>query len=159
MRTLKFRAYDKKEKKWLWPYPDGFHIIGEVTVFDMLGNCSMSKYIDFEIVQWTGLYDNTKWEDLTTIEHLDWIDKGQTKDDWKGKEIYEGDIIAPPNFDCKAIVKFGEYNNDRAYEENVCGYGWYYETIEDNQIWDMYDLQMYKIKGNIYENPELLKGE
>lgn len=69
MRELKFRAWDTKEKKWLWPYPDAFHIIGEVTVFDVLKQIKFDQINDLEIVQYTGLKDKN------------------------GKEIYEGDIV------------------------------------------------------------------
>ena len=30
MREIKFRAWDGKHKKWMWPYPEAFNIIGEV---------------------------------------------------------------------------------------------------------------------------------
>lgn len=42
MRALKFRAWDNKEHKYLFPYPDAFWIIGETTVFlgeiEVIGN-------------------------------------------------------------------------------------------------------------------------
>jgi hypothetical protein len=52
--------------------------------------------------QFTGLYDNTKWEQLTGKEQSAWLNStyqkdGKTlnhaKDDWNGKEIYEGDLL------------------------------------------------------------------
>lgn len=43
--------------------------------------------------QFTGLYDATKWEELTDAEQEQWL-KHHSKDDWKGKPIFEGDIIS-----------------------------------------------------------------
>ncbi|MCP4648772.1 MAG: hypothetical protein GY853_01650 [PVC group bacterium] len=57
MREIKFRAYDRVKEKWMWPYPEGFHIIGEVTVFNMLNGVPLRNFNDIEILQFTGLYD------------------------------------------------------------------------------------------------------
>jgi len=37
MREIKFRAWDKIAKKFMWPWPDGFHLLGETTCFDLIG--------------------------------------------------------------------------------------------------------------------------
>ncbi len=70
MRELKFRAYDKVKKEWLWPYPEGFNIIGEVTIFDIIRQYSIGQFNDIEILQYTGLKDS------------------------KDTKIYEGEIVA-----------------------------------------------------------------
>lgn len=48
------------------------------------------------IGQYTGLHDNTKWEQLTEKEQFRFLeenkDKKFTNNDWNGKEIFEGDI-------------------------------------------------------------------
>ena len=69
--------------------------------------------------------------------------------DKNGKEIYEGDAIKDEE-DCKFSVVWGYHN---------CGF--YLESAEDNE----YNVEMVyvlnnkvEIIGNIYENPELLKG-
>ena len=36
MRNLKFRAWDNLQKKYLWPYPNGFNVLGEVTCFNLI---------------------------------------------------------------------------------------------------------------------------
>jgi uncharacterized phage protein (TIGR01671 family) len=66
MRTMRFRAWDSKNKKF--PFV-GFHIIGECTVFDLINQYRLEEFNDLIIEQFTGL----KSED--------------------GTEIYEGDIV------------------------------------------------------------------
>lgn len=67
MREIKFRAWDSKNNQWadLWP----FHIIGEVTMFDLLKQYSIEDYDKLIVQEFTSLKD--------------------TND----KEIYEGDIV------------------------------------------------------------------
>lgn len=44
------------------------------------------------IGQYTGLNDNTKWEELTKEEQLEWL-KNHSVEEWNGKKIFEGDIL------------------------------------------------------------------
>ncbi len=43
--------------------------------------------------QFTGLHDATKWDELTPAEKLESIRNGVKEKDWKGREVYEGDIL------------------------------------------------------------------
>lgn len=70
-RPIKFRAWDNINNKYRWPWPEGFSIIGEVTVFNMLAaseddeRLSIEDYNKIVIEQYTGVKDkNNKmmWE-------------------------------------------------------------------------------------------------
>jgi uncharacterized phage protein (TIGR01671 family) len=80
--------------------------------------------------------------------------------DIKNKKMYENDIIQTNNIFLdkrlvKGIVKFGKYADDEQY--STCHhFGWYFEYDGDNSH-SLIDWE-YEIIENIYENPELLKG-
>ena len=68
--------------------------------------------------------------------------------DKNGKEIYEGDIT-DDGYNNIGVVKYGNYNCSCC--EGV--YGWYVDGG------DIRSAECFlKVIGNIYENPELLKG-
>lgn len=65
-RETKFRAWDKVAKKYMKPWPDGFHILGETTCFDLIGmqlkdrnpeKTVLEMLNDVEIEQYTGRED------------------------------------------------------------------------------------------------------
>lgn len=130
MRPLKFRAWDTKEKKWLWPYPEGFHIIGEVTVFNVLEQIAFNRVNDLEIVQWTGLKDKN------------------------GKELYEGDIIREEYLD-----HFNDDGENEIYLSEIIFSSGAFVRKEDVQECCLVDIHSddFEIIGNKFENPELLK--
>lgn len=44
--------------------------------------------------QYIGLHDNTKWEVLTEEERAEWLQiSGKVPSEWKGREIYQGDVV------------------------------------------------------------------
>jgi uncharacterized phage protein (TIGR01671 family) len=135
MREIKFRAWDTKTKKFMYPWPEGFYLFGETTCFDLIGQQfdkgedRLLRYNDVEVMQYTGLKDKN------------------------GKDIYEGDIISnghmtEPN---RAIIKWW---NGGFHAENT--------AQEDSSLFNLVmsgalSSGTCEIIGNIYENPELLK--
>ncbi len=133
MREIKYRMWNKKEKKM---YDVGVLDFDDKKAY-MKGylNHTVSNYMymfeDIELMQFTGLHDKN------------------------GKEIYEGDIVHIPDDYEEYGFASGEnysidYKDERfrlkpKYKPNACGY-------------DLEYTDELEVIGNIYENPELLKG-
>lgn len=136
-REIKFRAWDSKYKKFLFPYPEGFNVIGEVTAFDLIGqqlhenepNTPVLERInDVELMQYTGLKDK------------------------QGFEIYEGDIINYSN-----PYNHKEYTHIVKWDEMWSCFG----LFEPDNKWckenDWQKIKEVEVIGNQFENPELLQ--
>jgi hypothetical protein len=100
MREIKFRAWDKVSKKFLHPWPNGFHILGETTCFDLIGmqlkerspeKTTLEMLNDVVLMQFTGLLDKNG---LTCI--------------------YEGDIL-----DENGLVKGNVYESPQIYINGI----------------------------------------
>jgi uncharacterized phage protein (TIGR01671 family) len=143
MREIKFRAWDKEEKR----------MVGNVErAYDgMSEDCKNGEYYgfiscfddflleeQFEVMQYTGLKDKN------------------------GKEIYEGDIVKFEDWfsDAKftALIEFGNPNGTYTW-------GWQLHHISGNKpnmdilLWIDMDGAGAEVIGNIYENPELVESE
>ena len=130
MREIKFRAWDKKGKKWI----RDFHILPNGQV--LVGQGKMTAWIyakkDVDLIQYTGLKDKN------------------------GKEIYEGDILSwlseEEGLGEIYTVIFneavGEFMGRHKIAGNLDFNSGYAEDINTNEI---------EVIGNIYENTELLK--
>jgi len=152
MRKIRFRAWSKIEKKMynleLWQFKKE-----DVKIFA-------------EVMQYIGLNDNTKFNDLTREEQIAFMRENkystaqEAKKHWKGKEIYEGDVLqgdvctSPPSH-YKKEIEVVEYDVDEG------GYLPFVHT-HDRCTYDIcggckFPTNNIKIIGNIYENPELIK--
>jgi len=143
MRPIKFKAWDKNNKRWL---SDGFLIDSDGIL--CLNDC-MTLEGNYELVQFTGLKDS------------------------KGKEIYDGDIckgfeLNPENkegFDVIGVVSgarggfilfsrpmvqiFTESDNTTIRQLNYVVYG----PSGDNIYREIKDIE---VIGNIYDTPKLI---
>ena len=131
MREHKYRAWDKKEKRWLgvnlqmsvvdgllwWQYGYGCEIL------------SAEERENIELVQYTGLKDKN------------------------GKEIYEGDIIK----DIENWIGIVEWNKKDCFF-NI-NYPIQKETMMFDDAFDSNPERNAEIIGNIYDNPELMEAE
>lgn len=124
MREIKFRMWNKKEKKM---YDIGVLDFDDKKAY-MKGylNYTVSNYMfeNIELMQFTGLHDKN------------------------GKEIYEGDILPFTMYDLKTEYYYIVFRNGE------------FEAInkqDTNFIWRSAWKESTVI-GNIYENPDLLKG-
>lgn len=133
MREIKFRVWDKEDKKFVKPcfdheedrYNKGTAMIrwnskGEIwfTLSGYRDEDGNPYEIDAEVMQYTGLKDKN------------------------GKEIYEGDVVK-----C--------YGGEFAF-----GFWQYSERITIKDIFDILIAEEFdniEVIGNIYENPELLE--
>lgn len=103
------------------------------------------------ICQYTGLNDNTKWEQLSDDEKKEFLSKRNykerrmnRKEDWNGKRIWENDILRqkttkhfkkynPMEWERYGVVKFGE-NDWRPGWAGGCSVGFYIEHIKSVSI-------------------------
>lgn len=83
--------------------------------------------------------------------------------DKDGQEIFEGDIVKRDGVKRPEIVRFGEWTDvdSLGYKEQYIGF--YFESEHEGQEW-LHSVQpqfnhLYKVIGNIYENPELLEDK
>jgi len=137
MREIKFRAWDKEHNLMctsdiMGHWETDYLLDLEMTVWDTSKGLSFDAMVEdrFEFMQYTGLKD---------------------KND---KEIYEGDIIEAYGYvqKPKMVVKF---------DEKMAGFIPFiwkqaYEYVDYIGYFSYEDWCI--IVGNIYENPELLKG-
>ena len=148
-REIKLRAWDGKKLckvlsvKFL-------AVNGVFAILEGHGRNHTTLKLD-NLMQSTGLKDNTKWEKLTEKEKQDWIKLGETEKTWNGKEIYEGDIVEEKDFG--RIFKIEWDENEARFEllleKGLDGY-----KGQKRHIIDSFKME---IIGNIWEHPELLK--
>ncbi len=145
MREIKFRAWDKKNNKFLSPC--NVHISGNNELYWSVGfKESLMDSEQFDVVWFTGLKDNN------------------------GKEIYEGDIVRFIELERKEgstmkqalgkdwvkayneQIHLGEIKwNEKEARFYPAGKGFY------DEMGRLFSWKELKVIGNIYENPKLLE--
>ena len=140
MEAPKFRAYDGGSLSRMYQPEDVMVGGGNIWINDE--DFDAGEWIvnnDLELMQSTGLKD---------------------KD---GQEIFEGDIVKRDGVKRPEVVRFGEWTDvdSLGYKEQYIGF--YFESEHEGQEW-LHSVEpqfnhLYKVIGNIYENPQLLEGE
>lgn len=134
MRPIKFRAWDGAR---MLDSHDGFH--EGVDVLSQVFECM--RETGYTLMQFTGLLDRN------------------------GVEIYEGDFISD-GFGSLYVVEFsyGCFGHRKVAEQRVIDHGAPQGTQTWKWVMDAGDFSSFhkhvgpwKVVGNIYENPELLK--
>nr|DAS22423.1 MAG TPA: YopX protein [Caudoviricetes sp.] len=135
----KFRAWDKELQTMLDVSLIDFKkgvLVGEHWEF---GETNFMNFDEIVLMQSTGLKDKN------------------------GQEIFEGDIVKRDGIKRPEVVRFGEWIDvdSLGYKEQYIGF--YFESEHEGQEW-LHSVEpqfnhLYKIIGNIYENPELLEVE
>ena len=156
MREIKFRAWHKTSQKMLHTELELLSAKQEPRMAEV-EDIFIGHYFNhpaFIFMQYTGLKDNTKWEQLAIEEQKAWLATGGTKESWNGKEIYEGDIVRNINWGQKerwwgvVIWRVTEFcvsyhkPNNKTWTELTC--------LANG------DCSQWEVIGNIYENEDLL---
>lgn len=163
---LKFRAWDKRHKKMFCEFWFGTE---EFCAFGI--NKTLRKYQEdpnWEVMQFSGLHDTTKWEELTEKERAQWTKTGNFPSGWKGREIYEGDIVCygQPEH-CKTLGAQSLFKGIVFYDAD---YGAYRVEIfmqlfpNDKSFFMAKSIlpimnNQHTIIGNIHQHPEILQSQ
>lgn len=143
MRKIKFRGLNR-QGIWIygWLLKDVFN---NQLCYGIKEDHQQPEWVKYESIgQFTGLYDSTKFEDLPEHKQQEWL-KNHSKEEWKGVEVYEGDI-----------VKFKSFHNDSYWTRPVTYSGAAFYA--DYRLEDLlpFEFRQTKVIGNIHQNPELL---
>lgn len=157
MKDIKFRAFHKPSKKLFDVYCFTDIEVMENS-FDGVFTSETLPALrqDCELMQYTGLKDSTQFNELTKEEQEDWL-KDNKIEDWKGKEIFEGDVVEG----YINIFSTDFAGNDRYGKTLKKGYVYYdletpsFNINFDDSIDFLNEFENIKILGNIHQNSEL----
>ena len=141
MREVKFRAWDKEEKRML--YGDDVVITyNEICFEDMKKeDCKNAKGMRLWVKE---------QDDVIGVHDAVFMQYTGLKDR-NGKEIYEGDILALKTHYNEVVFGFVVFNYGAFCLSSR-------ETYYDDELISNLGVE-FEVIGNIYENPELLESE
>ena len=154
-REILFRGQELRTKEWKhghYTANKGDHVI-------MVGvnDCYFDKhfFVDPETVtQYINLNDSTPWEKLSKAGRTRWLKRDKMPSDWKGKKIFQKDIVEITSPRGKFI-----HCVSRRPEKNYILYGWIptlrQKDSKSTLLINKEDITI-KLLGNEFDNPNLL---
>jgi hypothetical protein len=125
----------------------------------------------FEPLECTGVKDTTRWSELTKQEQEDCLLNNRSKYNWRGKEIYEKDLIK----DSKGLISevvfkdgvFGFWSVDTYYIKGLRRRDFYFMPLVVDRAFNSSFMKklkneeklVIKIVGNSYENLDLVQSQ
>ena len=138
MREYKFRAWYRD-----YDYSNGSPPVMKPKMLEVLD-------IDFEAKQVSVPYKVHKTTSVD-MEDIPPLMQYINRQDKNGNGIYEGDILVLP---MSAKNRLGPYYYEVCWSDHNCGFTLFMDGYDHGWNW----IEDMSIKGNIYENPELVGG-
>lgn len=148
MKRNEFRAWDKIEKKMYEVESINFSkkeaVVRTVLEVDMGIPPKVRSFTDIVFMQWTGIYDDVKWDFINTYEREQWIKACNKPEDWPGRKVFEGDGV--------------EYWRGQPARVEFVEGGYILRGVESGQ-YELLGQRVAEIRviGNVWENPEFSK--
>lgn len=144
MRDIKFRAKRVDNGEWVY---------GSLFVDDCYDG-ETECYIEYMNYKTLPYKKSVKVKPETVGQFTELCDKN-------GKEIYDGDIVKILRGSCFIGYAKEGYLGTVYFNNRICGFELYYsnDDIFDSECISNFRDGYCEVIGNIYDNPELLKGE
>jgi uncharacterized phage protein (TIGR01671 family) len=131
-REIKFRAWDREDKKFFTPKPTFNSMSISITLNgEIIGHPNVGEVTShYDLMQYTGLKDKNN------------------------KEIYEGDVVMIDHWKSSDLFDYSKPFSVEYYEGEIN----FKQGIYNNMKGSLQGKLITEIIGNIYETPHLLNG-